>query len=319
MKRTLTNLMAGTVFSLLSLAPSYAQDSLERISPKDDMFDEISLALPTFEVSENTDEERTALYQSIPDFPRTLTQDHAVYSTLYPDSDHYLIHIKQSHLPNIDELIERFDNGTEAEQDRISDQVNQIMDIQYEIVGIYQELRTHLGITDIYAEGFTQEMIPKLPSRDVINEASYEFFLEGQSLQDAFSTIQQYQPEFTFEAVLFLYDMGFAGIQPAEQAQEYTRAGDVFEQTRSEVDFSAIQTHIFENREDALLENITQSEHQFAVTVYGSMHSWQDNIEEWNANNPDNTISLIEITPDSLEMMPPLPENYSEHTYKPSE
>ncbi len=319
MKQAYTTLLLGTLFSILSCTPLYAQESLERIRPQKEHLEDISLALPEFRMPKNSEEQSQELYQTIPVFPQSLCAEHTLNSEIYPNSSYYLIHIKQSHLPDIEELIERFDTGTEGEQDRIADQVNQIIDIQYDIVGIYQDLRTHLGITDIYTEGFTQEMIPQLPERDVISQESYEFFLQDQTLQEAFTVIQEYRAEFTFEAVLFLYNMGFADIKAAEQSEAYTRAGEVFEQTKTHIDPRAIRTHIFENREDALLENITQQENEYVVTVYGSMHSWQNNIDKWNEQHPENTISLIEITPQSLMMIPPLPEQYSENTYKPSD
>lgn len=54
-----------------------------------------------------------------------------------------------------------------------------------------------------------------------------------------------------------------------------------------------------EAREDVLLELVAQRGDPLALTIYGSGHSWANNVEEWNTQNPDKKFSLIEVTTNS--------------------
>ncbi len=74
-----------------------------------------------------------------------------------------------------------------------------------------------------------------------------------------------------------------------------------------------------DGREDSLLESIGKSGEEFAFVVLGGQHafggkkscgldyslkgrmSYKDNLYEWNRNNPDNNLALIEITPERYE------------------
>lgn len=54
-----------------------------------------------------------------------------------------------------------------------------------------------------------------------------------------------------------------------------------------------------EARENVLLELVAQRDNPLALTTYGSGHSWVNNVEEWNEQNPDKKFSLIEVTTNS--------------------
>lgn len=54
-----------------------------------------------------------------------------------------------------------------------------------------------------------------------------------------------------------------------------------------------------EAREDILLDIISQNKDTMAVTVYGGVHNWLDNIESWNRSHNKERFSLITVTPNS--------------------
>jgi hypothetical protein len=56
-----------------------------------------------------------------------------------------------------------------------------------------------------------------------------------------------------------------------------------------------------EAREDLLLELVAERGNQLALTTFGSGHSWANNIENWNVENPDQKFSLIEVTTRSYD------------------
>ncbi len=53
-------------------------------------------------------------------------------------------------------------------------------------------------------------------------------------------------------------------------------------------------------REKYLLTKISETTDPIAVAPYGAMHNWTRSVREWNANNSDKKISLIEITPQEV-------------------
>jgi hypothetical protein len=48
------------------------------------------------------------------------------------------------------------------------------------------------------------------------------------------------------------------------------------------------------------IDEVPYLEPSMKFLVYGSLHSFRDDVEQWNKDNPDRKYNLLEFTPDSL-------------------
>jgi len=71
---------------------------------------------------------------------------------------------------------------------------------------------------------------------------------------------------------------------------------------RSEVSYLSekVTKHVFEPRENYFIEKVlAKSRNRVNYILFGGAHWWDNNLEDYNKKNPNDVVSLVELTPDS--------------------
>ena len=149
-----------------------------------------------------------------------------------------------------------------------SDQRDYVAKVQGDIYQILAFLNIHKKISEVYVEGLTENH-------------------EGDSNPDlSFYNIKTGE---IIDAPKLLEVEGTIRLIPAERYESHLRA----------LSRNAITKDIFDARENIALDVISRNQNTLNVLVYGGLHWFGDNINEWNKQHPDRKYSLIEITPES--------------------
>jgi len=184
-------------------------------------------------------------------------------------SKYCLVHILQKHWSN-DKVM-------------LQEDVNEVIDTQQDIHDMLSYLMDNHGLKQVYAERDREEIELQLEDIRILKHCpDYTHrrgLLKGADFLLAFDRGLRLLPGETLET--------------SREAKEFYRRLKNGERVTDE-EYKRI---VFENREDALLEIISASDDPLAVTVYGGLHDWMDNIKRWNKDNPDKMFSYIRITP----------------------
>lgn len=124
--------------------------------------------------------------------------------------------------------------------------------------------------------------------------------------------LQQVDKEFERKngAVARLHNEGRLEVIAAEEYEQQLRADiaelrwfkDVADAIdRGERPNYELPPEIMDQREDILLNLVSQNRDQSATSVYGALHDWRNNVNLWNSQHPDQRFSLIVVTPLAYE------------------
>lgn len=149
------------------------------------------------------------------------------------------------------------------------------------------------GVRELYVEGFDDSPFTTLrPAENYMDIMSY-IMKSGLFTSDIASGNND-SFKFIPGADLLMGMTGEYSLIPAENFLFHERA------------ILSIQTgcmnyeHLFRSRENYLVEKIANSDNSHAFFVYGAAHNFIDDVALWNLKNPNNQISITELTPKSL-------------------
>jgi len=272
-------------------------------------------------------EELTEANQWLRDFPEDISGAGEVEKHETPNAEYALAHIKQKHY--VDDLrkvgrgleemrrLEESDHsgGMEGLREKLmqslendySDFYNEIESSQRDIYEIVDDLNEKIDLEEIYLEGISQkeslepyyqglENIGKLArvlKKYKINEEMLKNRLseeEFKELRDSYGEglerLKEMDKRLMIEAgggMISAYHNGME-IIPAEDKETYRLAVETKEDNL-----------LYDQREKALLDIISNQDKPYGVTVYGRGHDFKKTIEEWNEENPDMKFSYIGI------------------------
>jgi len=258
-------------------------------------------------------------------FPLTMPGVAKVEKFPVKDSEHCLVHIRLVHeitlmdefakLSKNQELLKKIRpeirKALEALTTLIAKQ-GELKALQYaqDLKIVLEHLSTNHAFDEVYVEGWrieeegrlaelstvlrTGEEIMENMQREIAQERDPE---QAKKMQQTLHDIQSSRNELLkkFPAVdLALFEFAQnkqLRIRAAESAQAH---GAAMAQLRNELLLT--DEKVQNDREDALLQIISNNGSVIAVTIYGGAHDWTDNINKWNQTNKDK-FNYIRITP----------------------
>jgi len=175
---------------------------------------------------------------------------------------------------------------------------------------VLEHLSTNHTVDTVYVEGWhiEQERVLAQMSTDlkkgneVMNNMQREIAQErdperAKELQQALNELQSSRNDLlkslpAFHLALFEFTQKRQlRIRAAESSKAH---GEAMAHLRNTLSPSDEKLH--KDREDALLQIVSNNDDVIAVTIYGGAHDWSDNINEWNRTNADK-FNYIRITP----------------------
>lgn len=264
-------------------------------------------------------EQKTPANTVVTEFPTNIPKALCVEKYETPDAKYRLVHVRQAH-------------AAMAEVSREDKQ--KVVDVQKDIYAILTYLIEHQNLKVVYQEGQMVECptFAKDERQKRHEEANLTISETEQKICDLEkkllmsqntpaadpSDAERYQSILASEIKHYL-----AVIEQKKDAQKYARdceqnswyidgaVGRLEDEgkirtkpTEKELQLLVAmldgEDGIFKVREDYLLELIAKTNDPASVTVYGALHDWRDNIDEWNKKYADKKFSLIVITPEAL-------------------
>ena len=109
------------------------------------------------------------------------------------------------------------------------------------------------------------------------------------------------------DAVLRAQLRGLVNVRAAEDKSTYEKSGQAMikwlQEQYQKNTASGLPKEVLDDREDALIRIISdrqgKTDEPLAVTVFGGIHDWRNNILQWNMQNLSEKMSLIVVTPAS--------------------
>jgi hypothetical protein len=214
--------------------------------------------------------------KDLADFPDRLLGAEKIVKYPFNDAKHCLVHIKQIHLNEHENNIDKINDPSVAKNQR-------------NIYNILNSLISIKKLNEVYSEGLTADY--KKGIENCKKEQKLENFLIDSDAQ------------------LALYISGKLELLVAENPEDFNGAAYILSEGLKVVKKGDKQKAIVlnkelkryqEKRENYVLELMDKQKDPLNVCVYGAAHDWKDNISEWNSKHPNDKFSLIEVYPYGL-------------------
>jgi len=220
-------------------------------------------------------------------FPDSIPGAYIVIKTIEPGAEHCLVQMLNLHLAE----------GQDDKKRKL------IEDIQRNNYSILKHLISKIGLRKVYKEskfqGWTNN---KVFNRELVRMRVFGFFralfwgLKDDRLKfDAVEKLRRESLLVALPAGNSCYFFSHARIVQ-EQFRQWPRLRRLGLMRLTPACKAAM-----EKREDDLLDIIHNNGDAFSIVSYGAFHNWKDNIEKWNAENPEDKFSRIIVVPQSLK------------------
>lgn len=84
-------------------------------------------------------------------------------------------------------------------------------------------------------------------------------------------------------------------VRGAEEQDVYQRAAHYLDS-----EWPLFERYVLQEREDAALRVAARTSERIHWLLFGDLHCWVDNVEQWNARCPDAAFSLATLTPPAI-------------------
>ena len=237
-------------------------------------------------------EEAVGVNKVLISFPKKILGTKSIKKYLTPEAKYCMIHIRQKHLPR-----ENPSKGDFKVVKRVHDNIYLTL----------SHIVENYGVRKVYDEGVTMAAasIKDLCARtNYLGEDPNDLEKRNPKFYEIYSLFQK---EIEYDAIFrFASRTKKIRIMGAEDYETFAEAEKAYYRLKGLGAFRWITERkkssdaIHKNREDVVLKKIASQDSSLAIVVYGSGHTWKDNIREWNFDNPDKKFSLIEISPFGL-------------------
>lgn len=274
-------------------------------------------------------------YHVFPDQSK-LTETKSVEKYETPGSKHCLVNIRQIHhvqpdysITGLQELITRTENQIRQERGKVSEeevlglekemektkrlaqiyreQVRETMGlvstVQRDIYSIILQLKQDCGVTSVRVEGYMLDAKEKL-SREMVTTVAQSFVLHGYMSAEEMRDESKYAfspggADLLCARGLITIKAGDNIIDYKEREQEYVGWAKQSNSSDKTIRERALREkkRMEEEKENWIL-NACRTE-PASIVVLGGGHDFRNNIEEWNKKHPNDTFSLIVVTPRS--------------------
>ncbi|MCH7568680.1 MAG: hypothetical protein IIA87_04635 [Nanoarchaeota archaeon] len=259
-------------------------------------------------------------------FPDEIPGIESVEKYETPGADQTIVHIRQRHYFNPDNLhihrvineeieslresIKEFEEDFPEEASEMRRAINRSIEIgrlgvrEYftEVINVQKNifqsliyLQKEIGLGETRVEGVHRDYEEE-KLMDHINLIYAEVINKGYFTKEE---AEEKEVVFLGGAAHMLWSRGMIDIKPAETKEANLKALEVFLDSNSSA--SEREKYSKKIREDVFLDLVDAGGERYSVVVYGALHDWRDNINEWNRDNPDNKFSLITMTPYGIE------------------
>jgi hypothetical protein len=172
---------------------------------------------------------------------------------------------------------------------------NDILSVQKEIA----KLLTYLKPKSLYLEGVIngeeEAYLKQMKAITQLGTKSIRDATQGKISMEAALAIKAYSA-LSVDAATRQALRGRVQIRGGE-GEAYQR---YWELKRKGIEEENLEWLIFNAREEELLAHIIEDGEQVAYVIYGGLHDFSEEIEQWNAAHPEHQIGHIDITPASL-------------------
>ena len=214
--------------------------------------------------------------KDLADFPDRLPGAGKIVKYPFNDAKHCLVHIKQIHLNEHENNIDKIKDPSVARNQR-------------NIYTILKSLISIKRLNEVYSEGLTVDY-----------KKGIENCKKGPGIENFL---------IDSDAQLALYASGKLELLVAENPEDFNGAAYILSEGLKAVKKGDKQKAIVlneelnryqEKRENYVLELMDKQKNPLNVCVYGAAHDWKNNISEWNSKHPNDKFSLIEVYPTGL-------------------
>lgn len=228
-------------------------------------------------------EEITEANKILREFPENYPHTSEISKEEYEGAEKLFIHVPQSHYLSMDTNL----GGRMGKLFAIAP-YKIINNSQKAITNLVEKLKKTHDLEYIFSEGVYEE--PEF------EEARKEY-------ERIFEKMQKDLKSYDMDAEQFKYVPGADNllrmsekikVLPIEKERLESKVREVYDKKGMESEeFEEIQ----ERREDYAVETVAEYERPLNVVIYGEGHDFENNIEKWNNENPDNIISYMEVHP----------------------
>jgi|TARA_Y100000034_G_C6800337_1_gene358979 hypothetical protein len=208
-----------------------------------------------------------------------------------PGAEHLLIHLKQKHSPEENGILKLKNLG----ETYLKDTMKNVNDIQKDILKSILILKEDYGFENFRGEGITEKNVIE----DVKKHLGQTYAMLKRNGLNSDNFYEEYGcVPGGYELLVYSkkIDLNFSEKQESlEKSLDYL--GNSF---LDETDWQNIE-NFQQERENSLLEIISESDKPYSIVVYGAAHNFNDNIQRWNESFPSDKFSLIEMTPNNYQ------------------
>ncbi len=215
-------------------------------------------------------------------------------------SSHCLVHIRQTHFLNRGAWMNAMKSRYNMAEDKIKENIDAMelredesFAVLKDVAVILSYLRERLSLTAVYPEGVDVEDAKFI--NEMLADIRKKYLETGDSIfEDAKTQIGEELAEGLFYDIKTTGD-GSLEVRVTESDEIREESADTFMDAILDKGGDWEPSNV--RREDFLLERVSSDQERLAVTTFGGLHDWRDNVDSWNERHPEDTFSLIEVVP----------------------